>query len=151
MLIVPLMIAKNLPAGPIDLKANVSWLECKDVCIPANQDVEAKLNIGSETTSSADVTAIESWKSKVPKLASDSITLAYWHDPTNDNPRSLIIQTKPLKSGTADFFPDASEDFEIQSETKITSDEYSDSTIISKMVKKFSGDWPKKISGVLLF
>ena len=40
-LLVPLTLATNLPAGPLDLKANVSWLECEDVCIPANQDVEA--------------------------------------------------------------------------------------------------------------
>src|SRR5260221_786056 len=44
-LIVPLTLATNSPAGPIDLKANVSWLAHKEVCIPANQDREAKLNI----------------------------------------------------------------------------------------------------------
>jgi thiol:disulfide interchange protein len=151
MLIVPLTFETNFPTGPIDLKANVSWLECKEVCIPANVDVHATLNIGSETKISADAALIELWTNKVPKLTSDLTALAYWYDPTNDNPRSLIIQTKSLKSGTADFFPDASEAFEIQPETKITFDEYSDSTIISKMVKKFSGDWPKEISGVLLF
>ncbi len=64
MLLVPLTLATNLPAGPLDLKANVSWLECKDVCIPANQNVEAKLNIGSETKSSADAATIESWRKK---------------------------------------------------------------------------------------
>ena len=65
-LLVPLMLASNLPAGPLDLKAKVSWLECKEVCIPASQDVEAKLNIGSETKTSAIATTIELWKEKVP-------------------------------------------------------------------------------------
>src|SRR5476649_2482025 len=54
MLLVPLTLATNLNPGSIDLKANVSWLECKEVCIPANQDVEAKLNIGRETNKSVD-------------------------------------------------------------------------------------------------
>jgi len=44
-LLVPLKIETNFPTGQINLKANVSWLECKDVCIPANQDVEAAINI----------------------------------------------------------------------------------------------------------
>ena len=67
MLIVPLTLATNSPVGQIDLKANVSWLECKEVCIPANQDVEAKLDIGSETKTSADAATIESWKRKCHK------------------------------------------------------------------------------------
>ena len=33
-LLVPLKIETNFPPGQIDLKANVSWLECKEVCIP---------------------------------------------------------------------------------------------------------------------
>ncbi|MGA2030347.1 MAG: protein-disulfide reductase DsbD domain-containing protein, partial [Verrucomicrobiota bacterium] len=59
MLIVPLTLATNLPAGSIDLKANVSWLECKEDCIPAHQNVEAKLNIGNETKTSEDAALIE--------------------------------------------------------------------------------------------
>src|SRR5271170_284081 len=48
MLIVPLKLGTNLPAGPIDLKANVSWLECEQQCVPGSTNVEATLDIGSE-------------------------------------------------------------------------------------------------------
>ena len=77
MLIVPLTIESNFPSGETDLKANVSWLECKDVCIPANQDVEAILNIGSETKTSAEAATIEEWKSKVPSILIASGVLGY--------------------------------------------------------------------------
>ncbi len=98
-LLVPLTLASNLPAGPLDLKANVSWLECKDVCIPANQEVEATLNIGSETKTSADAATIDSWKSKVPMPlppGSNWRSSAWWEKPANGDMRPLILIAWPL-------------------------------------------------------
>ena len=34
MLLVPLTLATNLPPGPLVLKADVAWLECKESCVP---------------------------------------------------------------------------------------------------------------------
>src|SRR5208337_4663355 len=48
MLIVPLKLAADLKPGPLDLKAKVSWLECKEACIPGSGDVQVTLNIGNE-------------------------------------------------------------------------------------------------------
>jgi len=149
-LIVWLKLAADLKPGPLDLKAKVSWLECKEACIPGSGDVEAALNIGTETKSSAEAVTIESWQNKVPKSAAILTVNAWWHDSTNVNPRSLLIQIKPPRSGVVDLFPDTSDDLEIQPETKITFDEYSNSTILEKFIKIFSGDWPKEISGVLV-
>ncbi|HZF01882.1 MAG TPA: protein-disulfide reductase DsbD domain-containing protein [Methylomirabilota bacterium] len=150
MLLVPLTIETNLPAGALNLAAKVSWLECREVCIPANRNVEAKLNIGSESKNSADAATVEMWKSKTPKAVANLDVYVWWHDSTNTNPRTLIIQVHAVQTNTLDFFPDANDSFEIQPETKSTYDEYSNSTIVNKLVKKFSGDWPKEISGVLV-
>ena len=49
MLLVPLKIGTNVPPGPITLAANLTWLECKDVCIPEASGVETTLRVGSET------------------------------------------------------------------------------------------------------
>ena len=152
MLIVPLTLATNLSAGPIDLKANVSWLECKEVCIPANQDVEAKLNIGSETKISADSATIESWKKKAPYSSDLSIT-AWWEKPTNGDLRPLIINFPTrfisVRIDSGDFFPDAYDQFEIQPATETISN--LGEIRLRKFVKKFSSDWPKEISGVFLY
>lgn len=43
MLIVPLKLANDLNPGPLDLKAKVSWLECKEACIPGGQDVRGEI------------------------------------------------------------------------------------------------------------
>jgi thiol:disulfide interchange protein DsbD len=152
MLLVPLTLASNLPARPIALKANVSWLECKDICIPVNQDVEAKLNIGSQTKISAGAAAIEIWKKKVPYLFDLSIT-AWWEKSANGDSRPLIINFPTwlisVRIDSGDFFPDAYDQFEVQPATETIS------TLreirLRKLVKKFSGDWPKEISGVFLY
>ena len=75
-LLVPLTLATSLPSGPLDLKAKVSWLECKDVCIPASQMVEAKLNIGSKTINSAFATRI------VEKQSAHAFTAREWLGPS---------------------------------------------------------------------
>src|ERR1700677_426496 len=67
MLLVPLTLASNLNPGPLTLSANVSWLECQDQCIPGSATVTAQLIVGTETTTSADATAIETWEKKVPQ------------------------------------------------------------------------------------
>ena len=149
-LLVPLKLAADLKPGPLDLKAKVSWLECKEACIPGSGSVEATLTIGTETKPSADAAPIELWHSKVPKPANNLFIYAWWEKPTSADPRSLLIQCKLPKPANADFFPDASDNFEIQSETRFTFDEYSNSIILEKFIKKFSGDWPKEINGVIV-
>jgi thiol:disulfide interchange protein DsbD len=154
MLIVPLTLATNLPASPIDLKANVSWLECKEVCIPANQDVEAKLNIGSKTKTYADAATIEAWKNKIPQPVSDWSVNAWWKRTTNNDERILCITGNfsgdaGLMPEVFDFFPDANDNFEIQAATEKISNAATD-FYFQKTAKKFSGDWPKEISGVLV-
>jgi thiol:disulfide interchange protein len=163
MLIVPLIVEPNanLPAGPVNLKANVSWLECKDVCIPASTDVEAKLNIGSEAKTSDDAALIQTWQNKVPKPLTNLVIRAWWEKPASGNTRPLIIEWSAFPSNqpptsnvrfvteAADFFPDASDNYEIQPATENLSKSPLD-VIWRKDVKKYSGDWPKEISGVLV-
>ena len=154
MLLVPLTLATNLPVGPIELKANVSWLECMESCVPGSTNIEATLNIGSETKTSADAATIESWKAKVPIQDDNWSVQAKWEKQASGDTRSLIIygvvrlQLKTVRIDSADFFPDANDNFEIQAATEKVSDANSLFSI-RKTVKKFSGDWPKEISGVV--
>ena len=153
-LLVPLTLATNLALGPLVLKADVAWLECKEQCVPGKASVEATLNIGSETKTSADAAAIEFWKSKVPQTT-NNFSLQAWWEPANGDIRPLNVGNPAteiddiLKYDSVDFFPDASDQFEVQAATEVISG-YSSELHVRKLVKKFSGDWPKKISGVLV-
>jgi len=161
MLLVPLTLETNLSAGTLNLAAKVSWLECKEVCIPAGADVQAALVVGSETKTSADAALIESWEKKVPFTLTGSATdHAWWEAPASGDTRTLVIghlTPKPtntitfdfIKYDSADFFPEASEHYEIQGPTEITSAFASDIRL-RKVVKKFDGDWPTQILGVLV-
>ncbi len=157
-LLVPLKLATNLPAGPLNLAAKVSWLECKEVCIPANQDVEAKLNVGTETKTSADLGKIEVGIGKVPIVLTNPPIKAWWEKPRALDVRPLVIDFSILpvsfKTNLVDFFPDASDQFEIQApseEFPIGLASRAEEIGMRKLVKKFSGDWPKEVSGVFLY
>ena len=66
-LLVPLKLAPDLPPGPLDLKAKVSWLECDVQCVPGKADVAATLNVGTETKPSKDAALIQTWQAKLPE------------------------------------------------------------------------------------
>ena len=149
-LLVPLKLGAGLKPGPLDLKANVTWLECKTECVPGSANVEATLNVGNETRISTEAATIDLWKNKTPQSATNLFAFARWKGSTNDDPRSLTIQIKLPKPDNADFFPDSSDNFEIQAATKFIFDEYSNSILLDKPVKKFSSNWPKEISGVIV-
>ena len=156
-LLVPLKLATDLKPGPLDLKAKVSWLECKEACIPGSGSVETTLNIGTETKPSADAAMIESWQGKVPKaLPRDWLIHVWWEKTSEDDTRALVFEGHFLGGVTGqlpdkfDFFPDANDYFEVQAAIETVSRTNSE-FCFRKLVKKFSGNWPKEISGVCIF
>ena len=151
-LIVPLTLATNLPAGSLALKAHVSWLECKEACIPGSGDAEATLNVASEPKVSADAAAIELWKKRLPFPPAHLAVDASWEKPLTEDTRPLILKwfARASPSG-ADFYPEASDQFEIQGATEYPPADTMGGLQIRKIVKKYSGDWPKEISGVIVF
>jgi len=155
-LLVPLKLAADLKPGPLDLKAKVSWLECKEACVPGNGNVEATLNVGPETRPSADAATIEAWKSKIPAPlppGNNWDTGAWWENPPDGDVRPMLIDchliavAQPQYIDSADFFPYASDNFEIQAATEKIKN--IDGFTLRKLVKKYSGAWPKTISGVV--
>ena len=154
-LLVPLTLAAGLKPGPLVLQADISWLECKEQCVPGKASVAATLNISSETKSSNEAALIKSWQNKVPQAANNYPFHAAWEKPATGDTRPLRFELpafahdKWLPITGATFFPDASDNFEVQSATEMISNPAAEFTF-RKLVKKFSGDWPKEISGVMV-
>jgi thiol:disulfide interchange protein DsbD len=150
-LLVPLKLDASLPAGPLELKAKVAWLECKESCIPADAEITGTINVGGEAmgaTGDANSKTIADWQSKVPVAPKDFSVQAYWDGAATDDTRSLILQW-PGQTNGANFFPYANDDYEIQGATEMVSAPAGE-IHLRKQVKKFSGDWPKEISGVII-
>ncbi|MEK7706928.1 MAG: thioredoxin family protein, partial [Verrucomicrobiota bacterium] len=149
-LLVPLTLAPDLKPGPLDLKAKVSWLECKTQCLPGSTNVTAKLEIGDVTQASTNASRIETWNKKLPQSAEGLDARAAWETPASGDERSLILEwLGPNKVNEVDFFPYASDNFEVQAATK-NATEAPGKIRLRKLVKKLEGDWPKEISGVLI-
>jgi thiol:disulfide interchange protein DsbD len=149
-LLAPLKLAAGLPPGPLVLKAKVSWLECDTACLPGSAALQAALSLGAQTTPSKEAGLLESWQSKLPKPATAVAAHAAWEKPPTGDLRPLIVEWTPVgQAGEADFYPDASEQFEVQPATQSVPAEPG-KVRLRKLVKKISGDWPKQISGVLI-
>ncbi|HEV2434810.1 MAG TPA: protein-disulfide reductase DsbD domain-containing protein [Verrucomicrobiae bacterium] len=151
MLLVPLKIAADLKPGMVlDLTAKVSWLECREECVPGSTTVAAQLHTGGKTEISADATTMDLWKSKVPQSGDRLKAQAWWGKPATGDQRPLILEWSAPKGAAApDFFPKASDNFDIQAATE-NLPAGADEIRLRKPVQKFSGDWPKDVSGVIV-
>jgi thiol:disulfide interchange protein DsbD len=153
-LLVPLKLAPDLAAGPYEVKAKIGWLECREVCIANGADVRTTLNVGTETRPSADAALIETWQKKLP-LPGGAVPLkVWWEKSPQGNVRPLIIEWTPPgvtnAAIEADFYPrDVDPKFYVQGATQRLPSE-SGKIRLRKTVKKFEGDWPKHISGLLV-
>lgn len=153
-LLVPLKLAADLKPGPLDLKAKVSWLECKEQCIPGGTTVEATLNVGNETKPSPDAAVLNLWMNKTPQTNNLFSFSARWEKSVSDDTRTILIEgfqrmakdTIPIEK--ADFFPDANDQLEIQGATEKVDSK--NGFALRKTIKKLSGDWPSRISGVVV-
>lgn len=160
-LLVPLKLAADLKPGPLDLKAKVSWLECKDLCIPAGGSVDATLTVAGETKPSANAALLNTWEEKTPKTEGPvpGVTYknsAWWEKAATGDTRPVIVDRRSLEAppasatfDTVDFLPDATNGFDVEPTVEKIAASASDIQL-RLFVKKYSGDWPKEISGVLV-
>ncbi|MDB6016269.1 MAG: dsbD [Pedosphaera sp.] len=149
-LLVPLTISPNVAPGPLDLKGKSSWLECDTSCIPGKSDIQATLTIGSETKPSPDAALIQAWLKKLPQPQVNSAAKASWDEPATTNSRPLVLEWSATGSPqSADFIPYGSDNIEVSGKTEPLS---SDSGMVrlKKQITKSDGDWPDKISGLLV-
>lgn len=151
LLLVPLTFAPDLNQKTVDLKAHVSWLECKESCIPGKADISAALAVGNALKVSTNANVIETWQKKLPESisTSDLSPTARWNGPATGDSRSLKIELTNAHGNNIDFFPQASEQFEVQPATEVVSAD-GGKIELRKSVKKYLGDWPNEISGVLV-
>lgn len=97
-------VAPNV-SGPQTIKANVTWLECKDVCVPGEGTIEFTINIG-ENKDSAQKPEIDKAIAALPKPLTNYS--ANWVKSENKFHLGIVTSQK-LNIKSAYFFP-----FEVQ-------------------------------------
>jgi thiol:disulfide interchange protein len=149
-LLVPLKLATDLPAGPLEIKTKVDWQECATVCVFGKAALEASLTIGSETKLSKEAELIATWQKRLPKNGDSVAAHASWEKTATGDLRPLILEWNTAAPATeADFFPHSSSSFEVQPATEKLPSE-AGKIRLRAQVKKQEGDWPKEISGLLV-
>lgn len=149
-LLVSLRLAGDLKSGPLELKAKVSWLECEKLCVPGDETVSAKLEIGATAQPSANAQFIETAKAKLPGDGQKLNPRATWENPTDDKSRPVILEWDVVAPmDRADFFPEANDAFSV-STTPESLPSASGQVKLRVNVTKFDGDWPKEIRGLLI-
>src|SRR6266545_2144733 len=148
LLIVPLTLADNVPAGPKELKAQVSWLECERVCLPGKGEVTAVLEVGAKSKPSREIFLFDAWKKKLPRAESSIEAGAWWEKEAGGGGSRPVVLEVALRDAE-DFFPYRAKTFEIQAATeKLPAN--GDKVRLRKIVKKFEGDWPSQLQGIVL-
>ena len=149
-LLVPLKLAGDLPLGTLQLAAKVSWLECEELCVPGRADVKASLTIANESKPSADAQFLETSKKRLPLDGSTLAARAGWEKRGSGNSRPLIIEWNAKAiTDLADFFPYSSENYDVAPATELLPSD-SGKAKLRTTVTKISGNWPKRIAGVLI-
>ena len=147
-LFVPLAIAADVALGQATISGKVSWLECKELCIPRDQQVSAKLVIAGTAKVSADAAELDATKKKLPKADARLAVKAWWDGAAKDDERTLLIEFDAGQSGTdADFFALLFESFEVSPESEVTASGAA-KVRIKKTVMKFEGAWPSELAGL---
>lgn len=148
LLMAPLTLAGSLSPGPKTLKAQVSWLECEKLCVPGKAEVIASLEVGTGGRPSPEAGLFDDWKKRLPRPASaDQGVAAGWEPPIDDKTRSLVLETS--QKDAQDFLPYAVKNWEIEGETERLA-AAGDKVRIRKRVKRYGGEWPARLRGVVL-
>ncbi len=147
-LLVPLAIAADIAPGQATISGKVSWLECKELCTPRDQQVSATLTIAGTAKLSADAAELDATKKKLPKADVRLAVKAWWDGAVKDDERTLLIEFDAGQAGAdADFFSMPSESFDVSPESEVTAS--GDAKVrIKKTVMKFEGAWPRELAGL---
>ena len=146
-LLIPLAIASNAPAGPVELKGSVSWLECLESCFPGKAEVAVRLTVGQSAVESGDKPLIERYRGKLPDQQ-DRGAKAWWAGPAQEDQRSFILEWSSTAK-EVDFYPFPNTDFEVLGGTEIVPTE-AGKVAVRKTIRRFGDTWPKGFAGVVV-
>ncbi len=147
-LLVPLKVPANAPAGEHDLAALVKWLECEVACIPGSNIVRSTLLITNEAKLNSDTNFFAVAQKLLPSNQLPGNAKAKWDAPGTVTNRAFVIEW--TTDGTEpDFFPFPNPVATVGNKTKVVANS-AGKIVLSKTAERTAGAWPKEISGLLV-
>lgn len=148
-LLVPIRLDTGLSVGPLELRATLSWLECADQggCVPGQAEVTGKLTIGGVDKPSSDAALIALWRARLPQPGAARAT-AQWENPGPGNTRLVVIDWES-PDAPADFYPYERQPSDVEGSTERLPAP-AGHLRLRKVVKKYEGQWPEQLVGILV-
>ncbi|MGZ8900795.1 MAG: protein-disulfide reductase DsbD family protein [Limisphaerales bacterium] len=149
-LLVPLTIATNANRGAVEIKAQLTWLECEKVCVMQNGSVTNRLTIGTESKPSASASLIEKARERLPRMAPFTVN-ASWTAGTNATTKNLVLEWPAQGAAPKpDFYPFEAETYKVQAAVQVENTE--GKVRLKKMVTLADGvsKWPETIGGLVV-
>jgi len=148
-IIVPLRLSQELPVGPLEIGAKVSWLECSEMCLPAEGQVSGTLTVADRLVPSEHAALFEAWRKRVPAVEPETSLPATWEPAEEGDSRWLSVSWDgDMSPGEVDFFPFTGRGYSVGAQSVIAVDGGGDSARLRKPVSRFDGAWPGRIPGV---
>ena len=126
-----------------DLTANLSWLVCKNVCVPQKGIAKTAVRVGATAANPTGKETITAAKAKLPKTLPDD-----WKTNAIVNANEVVLNFRPgVKVERATFFPEDREVIDNSTEQKLSSSSYAAQL---RMKKADSAKKIVRLKGVLL-
>lgn len=149
-LLVPLRVADAASPGPVDVAADLRWLECEKVCVPGRGSVRGQLEIRAESKPSAEASLIDKARANLPALKPADFARAWWEGPAAGDRRPVVLDwPAPSAGALPDFFPFAGDTYSIPPAHTVLAAP-AGRFRLRAIVEKISGDWPKTMAGLLV-
>lgn len=148
-LLASLRLSKDVSPGELEIGGTVSWLECKESCIPGKQEVSARLVVGEKKDPSEHARTLVKWQSQVPPGDPGLNVRAWWASGPVDDRRPLIVSWDSQDTDASpDFFSYKYEGWELGGAVEVL--EAPEGRVrIRKEALRFEGEWPRELSGLV--
>ena len=114
---------KSLAAGEADLSAKVSYLVCKDICVPGKATPTLNLAIAAvgQAVQPANMPAFAAWEAQLPALVEDSPSIDHFSQryDVHSQTVSIAFHFKGIL-GLPSVFPGPTENVNISSQVMVT-------------------------------
>ena len=149
-LLVSLKVGAAVAAGPQEIKARVSWLECASNCVPGRVNVSALFTVAATAGEAVHSELFAAARSRLPKDGKALEARATWEGPDGGDSRALAIEWK-MDAKSADFFAFEGPDAVVSAHTEsVLAPTGSGLIRLRKTVAKPESGWPTQVRGVLV-
>lgn len=150
-LLVPLRLDPALkPGTPLELAAEVDWLECEVACVPGRAQVRARLEVAADRRPSTHAETIAAWRSRVPQPLPGLEVRAWWEKTAVGEQASLNIEGNLVGDfSPTDFLAYEADAFEVKPGAKVVPKTDGRFHLI-KEVTLFGKSQPERILGILV-